>query len=119
MGGDGGEGAEVHQQLRVPGHDQHLPLGAGECEPEPRHARRPHRARHREEVAGVAGHRSHVPGRAGKPGNDEEVLMRADEHRDAFLLGGQRHRVHFRVRERAVDEHRVTGTGAVSSRILI
>ncbi len=84
---DGGERADVHQELAVARDNEHALVGTCEREAEPHHAGRAHGAAERIDVRAVAGHRADVTGGAAQSHHEQEVLVAADQgrHRLAAL----------------------------------
>ncbi len=77
-----------------------------------------HADQRQERKAPAAGQRQHVDAVADAAALHEKDAARAAEigpgqQRHALLLGGQRHRVHVRVGERAVDQDAVAGVGHI------
>src|SRR5712671_3276485 len=75
---DGGEGTNIHQQFAVTGHDQDPLVGTGERKAEPDHAS----AAHRVGVRSILRQRRDIAARAGKPADDQKIVVAADQGRD-------------------------------------
>src|SRR5262249_55175047 len=85
--GDGGERADIHEELAVAGDDEDALVGPRQREAKPHHGGRAHRAGERIDVGGVAGHRADVAGGAAQSGDEQKILVAADQrgHRFAAL----------------------------------
>ena len=81
---DGGERAEAHEQLAVAGDDEHALVRPRQRQAEPHHAGRAHGAAERIDVGAVAGHRADVAGGAAQSGDEQEILVAADQRRHRF-----------------------------------
>ena len=78
---DGGERADVHQQLAVARDHEHAPVAARERQAEADHAGGAHGAGEDEGVVAVVGERRDVARCAGKARDDQKILVPADERR--------------------------------------
>jgi hypothetical protein len=66
------------------GDHQHALVGTRQRQAEPDHAGGAHGAAERVDVGAVAGHRADVAGGAAQPGDEQEILMAADQQRHRF-----------------------------------
>jgi hypothetical protein len=78
---DGGERADVHQKLAVAGDNKNAPVAPRQREAKSHHAGAAHRATHGKAVGRVLRKGGDVARRAGKPGNNQKILMPANECR--------------------------------------
>ena len=81
---DGGERADVHQQLAVAGDDQHRLSGCASARPSPIMQGAPIAPLERKDVGAVARHSADVVRDAAEAGDDQEILVRADQLRHRF-----------------------------------
>ena len=81
---DGGKRADAHQQLAVAGDDQHALVRARQRQAEPHHAGGAHGAAERIDVGAVARNGTDVAGGAAQSGDEQKILVAADQRRHGF-----------------------------------
>jgi hypothetical protein len=71
--------SKVHQQLAVAGQHHDPPVATRQCKAQTHHAGPAHGPGHAIDVGAIRGQSRNIPRRAGKPSNEQEILMAADQ----------------------------------------